>query len=294
VRLGIRSVACAAILMFAAAWPGGARPQGTTVLAPDASAARAREVIHQAIRALGGPAYLGVKDMTRSGRFSTFEHNGAPRGTVKLIVMSKMPDKERIEYIFRREFETYIPLPIDIPFHKTGSAYEVHNGDQGWKLAGAGVEDITPEEFSRVEQQRKKNINILFRFRLNDPDLVLRYTGQDTVDLKLVDWIEASDTARFVTRIAVEHSSHLPIHATFLFRDSDSPEPVQEDDSFSSYHVIQGVATPLQTSHDHNGYHDSQVFLEDVKYNTGLSDALFTRQSLDELWAKSGKGKGKQ
>src|SRR5208282_1848573 len=94
-------------------------------------------------------------------------------------------------------------------------------------------------------------------------------------------------------RIAFDHSTHLPVHAVFLFRDPESGDPVQEDDDYSSYHLIQGVVTPLQISHDHNGYHVSQMFLEDVKYNTGLSDSLFTRESLEQLWAKSGKGKGK-
>jgi len=293
VRLTPRAATGAGILLLLAAWPGSALPQDTTVLAPDASAAKAREVIQRAIRALGGPAYLGVRDTTRSGRFSTFEHNGAVTGTIKVIDMVKMPDKERIEYIFRREFETYIPLPIDIPFHKTGSAFEVHNGDQGWTLSGGGVDEMSPEAFDRVLQQRKKNINLLFRARLNEPDLVLRYTGQDTLDLKLVDWVEVSDATRFTTRIAIDHSTHLPIHAVFLFRDPESGDPVQEDDDFSSYHLIQGVVTPMQISHDHNGYHFSQMFLEDVKYNTGLSDSLFTRESLEQLWAKSGKGKGK-
>jgi len=293
VRLTPCAATCAGILLLLAAWPGSARPQDTTVLSPDASAAKAREVIQRAIRALGGPAYLGVKDATRTGRFSSFEHNGEVTGTIRLIVMVKMPDKERIEYIFRREFETYIPLPIDIPFHKTGSAFEVHNGEQGWTLAGGGVDEMSPEAFDRVLQQRKKDINLMFRTRLNDPDLVLRYTGQDTLDLKFVDWVEASGPDRFITRIAIDHSTHLPIHAVFLYRDRETGDPVQDDDSFSSYHLIQGVMTPMQISHDHNGWHVSQVFLEDVKYNTGLSDSLFTREALDQMWAKSGKGKGK-
>jgi len=294
VRVAARTAACAGIFLLLAAWPGRARSQDTTVLAPDASAAKAREVIQRSIQALGGPAYLGVKDITRSGRYSTFEHSGAVTGTIKIIDIVKMPDKERIEYIFRREFETYIPLPLDIPFHKTGSAYELRNGENGWTLAGGGVEEMPPESLDRVREQRKKDINLLFRVRLNEPGMALRYTGQDTVELKFVDWVETSDADRFTTRIAIDRSTHLPIHAVFLFRDRETRDTVQDDDYFSSYHLIQGVVTPLQISHEHNGYHVSQVFLEDVKYNTGLSDSLFTRQALDELWAKSGKGKGKQ
>jgi hypothetical protein len=266
----------------------GARPQDTTVLAPDASAARAREVIQRAIQAMGGPAYLGVQDMTRTGRFSTFEHSGAARGTVRIVDLVKLPDKERIEYIYKTYFDAMIAV-----IHKTSSTFEVHNGDRGWTLTGGGVEEMPPDSIARVQEQRKKNINLLFRARLNEPDLVLRYTGQDTVDLKLVDWVEASDADRYTTRIAIDHATHLPVRAVFLFRDPDSRDPVQDDDYFSNYHPFQGIVTALQISHDHNGYHTSQVFLEDVKYNTGLSDSLFTRESLDQLWSKIGKGKSK-
>ena len=33
------------------------------------------------------------------------------------------------------------------------------------------------------------------------------------------------------------------------------------------------------------------MFYEDVKYNTGLSDSMFTRQGVEELRAHSGKSK---
>jgi hypothetical protein len=101
VRLAVRAAVCCGLIFCFAAWPRAARPQDTTVLAPDASAARAREVIQRAIQAMGGTAYLGVKDITRIGRYSTFEHNGESRGTVRITDMVKLPDKERIQYTYK-------------------------------------------------------------------------------------------------------------------------------------------------------------------------------------------------
>lgn len=294
-RVAVHAATCTAFLLLLAAWPGVARPQDTAVLAPEASAAKAREVIQRSIQALGGAAYLGVKDMTRTGRYTTFEHNGESRGTVRITDMVKLPDKERIEYNFKMYYGVDVPIPlifVDIPYpmSKSKSSFEVRNGDSGWILGSGGVIPLEADALAKVRLQRKKDINLLFRARLNEPEMVLRYTGQDVVDLKFVDWVEASDADRFVTRIAIDHSTHLPVRAIFLFRDSETGDPVEDHDYFSNYRPIQGVMTPMQIAHEHNGYQVSQMFFEEVKYNTGLDDSLFTQEALDHL-AKGGKGK---
>lgn len=261
--------------------PAPARPQGTTVLAPDTSAVKAREVIQRAIQALGGPAYLGVKDITRTGRFAAFEHNGQSNGSIQITVWTKLPDKERVLYQ-TKAYYTELPGPIPWPVHKSGSLYQVRNGAQGWILGSAGVEDLPPESVARLRDAGKKDINRLFRSRLDEPDLILRYTGQDLLDLKMVDWIESSDVNRFTIRIAFDHSTHLPVHATYLFRD-ETNEPDQEDDDFSVYHVFQGVQSPMQIGRSRRGYRVWQWFYDDVKYNTGLADSLFTREGLEQM-----------
>ena len=268
----------------------GAAHQGTTVLAPDASAAKAREVIQAAVQALGGPAYLGVKDMTRTGRYSSFEHNGASRGSIQIADWVKPPDKERIEYR-TKAYYAEIPTPLGIPWpvHKSGAFYQVRNGDQGWILGSGGVEELPPDSLARIRDQRRKDINLLFRSRLDEPGLILRYAGQDLLEIKMVDWVESSDSGRFTIRIAFDHATHLPVHATYLFREAETNDPDQEDDEFSVYHVFQGVQTPMQIARSRRGYRVWQWFYDDIKYNTGLSDSLFTREGLEQLAGKKSK-----
>jgi hypothetical protein len=299
VRVAAPTAVCAGILLVLWAWTSPARSQDTTVLAPEASAARAREVIQHAIRAMGGPAYLNVKDITRSGRFSTFEHSGESRGTVRVTDIVKLPDKERIEYDFKMYYGVDAPIPlviIDIPYplSKKGSSFEVRNGDEGWVLGSGGVIPLEKDAVEHNRRARKKDIFLLFRTRLNDPNLVFRYTGQEVVDLKWVDGVEITDADRFVTRIAFDHSTGLPIRSIFQYRDPEyDNQPTEDRDYYSLYQWVQGVYTAFQIGHEHNGYKASQMFYEDVKYNTGLSDSLFTREGLEQMWSKSGKGKGK-
>jgi hypothetical protein len=234
--------------------------------------------------------------MTRSGRYTTFEHNGESRGTVKITDMVKLPDKERIEYNFKIYYGVDAPIPLlvaDIPYplSKSKSSFEVRNGDSGWIVGSGGVIPYEAAAVAKMRLQRKKDINLLFRTRLNEPELVLRYSGQDVVDLKLVEWVEISDADRFTTRIAFEKSTHLPVRAIFLFRDPETNDRVEDHDYFSNYRPVQGVMTAFQIGHEHNGYQVSQMFFEEVKYNTGLSDSMFTREALDHLSPKGGKNK---
>ena len=290
-RLGMHSEVGAGMLLCLLGICGTGHAQDTAVLAPEASAAKSRQVIQQSIQALGGAAYLGVKDSTRAGRYSRFEHSGAVSGTVKMVVLDKYPDMQRIQYIFRRYIETYIPLPIDVPYRSTNTAYEVHNKDQGWMLGGGPVEELPPDLIEPREEERKRSVNVVFRERLNDPNLVLRYAGVDVVDLKQVEWVEASDGGPYTARIAIETATHLPNRTVYNFRDKESRQIMEIVEFYSNYHTFQGVVTPMQILRQRQGWLSSQFFVEEIKYNTGLSDAMFTREGLEELRAHSGKNK---
>jgi len=290
VRLAARVAARATALVCLAALMSAARAQDTDILAPEASNRKAREVIQQSIQAMGGAAYLGVKDATRKGRFSRIQHNGQVTGTIQIVDLLKMPNKERLEYIFRHFYETFLPIPIEAPFHKTGTAYEVHNGDQGWLLGGGGVEELPRDVLEQREEQRRTSFNVVFRERLDDPTLVLRYGGMDVLDLKTVDWIEISDGGRYTALLAIDRATHLPLRTVYRSRDPKTRDIIEEVEHYSNYHAFQGVVTPMQILRDRNGWQNSQLFLEDVKYNTGLSDELFTREGLEAM----ARGKGKK
>jgi len=272
VRIGVRAAARASGLLCLL-WAGTARAQGTTVLAPEASDAKAREVIEQSIQALGGAAYLGVRDISSVSRIGQFGHSGAVTGYEVLYDFKILPDKDRLEISKKRNI------------------INVWNGDDAWTLDRGGVSDGPVGAVERNQEALHKSVNHLFRFRLRDPEVVLRYAGLDMVDLKQVDWVEASDAQRYTLRIAIDHATHLPVRAVCTWRDPKTREQTEEIEYFSDYHSIQGVMTPLQDFRERNGLQTYQLFTLEVKYNTGLSPDLFTRQSLEEKWAHTGKGK---
>jgi hypothetical protein len=255
--------------------PATVAAQNPNTMAPAQSAARAREVIHRAIQALGGTAYLNVKDITREGRLAEFGSADQLEGFTRIWDYTILPDKNRTEYFKQRNI------------------IQVFNGDKGWVMDRAGVEEAQAVSLERFQESLKKDIDILMRFRMNEDGLIFRYGGSDLLDLKQVEWVEVIDRERRQFRIAFEKSTALPIRAVYISRDPETRERIEEVEYLSNYQNVQGIMTPLQVWRNRNGRKVYQAFFENYQYNTSLAEALFTRASLDEAFAKGNKKKKK-
>jgi len=245
--------------------------QQTEVLMPEQSAAKSKELIQLAIQAMGGSAYLAVKDVTCIGRLGQFGHNGDLTGYEKFIDYDKLPDKDRNENLPKRNI------------------IEVLNGDKGWVLDRGGVADAAEDTISQFQEDQKVDIDNVLRYRSKEPNVILRYLGPDVVDLKESDWIEFVDPENRSVRIAFAKSTHLPIRKTVVTRDPGTHMRSEVIEYYSNYHAIEGVMTPFQITRERNGQKNFQVFFDECKYNTNPADSLFSKESLDARWQQVGK-----
>jgi hypothetical protein len=259
------------VLLASALWltPGPrANAQDSQVLLPEESAAKAKQIVQQAIDALGGKAFLDVHDVTCTGNLSQFDHAGQLSGFEKFIDYSEPPSKDRTENLPKR------------------NEIDIFNGDQGWNLDRGGV---SPEPASLVAQHQDdvaKSLNNILRHRINEPDMDIRYAGPDIVELKQVDWVQLMDPQDRTIRIAFDRATHLPIQKTVTSRDPRLHMETTEVEYYSNYYDAGGVQTPKQIERDRNNMKVYQVFFDKCEYNTGLQESLFTKQSLDERWEK--------
>ena len=254
-----------AILALCVALP--LRAQNPNSLMPAESAARAKVILDQAIAALGGPAYLGLRDSDCTARFAGFERSGEVGGLGEVRVLRQLPDKNRTEY------------------DKRGDIVTVYAGDQGWTLDRSGVSELTAQDMAGYQEQLKTDAHMILRYRLNEPGIVLRYGGTEVVDLKQVDWVEIADREGRSVRIATDRATHLPVRFVVSTRDSEGAR-TEAMTVYSNYYSISGVQTAFQVSRFRNGQQVSQVFYSACKYNTNLSADLFSRVSLDRHFAE--------
>ena len=270
----IRQVVITAAVVLATAWvtaPRQASAQDDQFLMPEQSAAKARQILAEAIQALGGDAYLNVRDVTCTGRLGQFDHSGELTGFGHFIDYQQPPLKERQENLPKRNI------------------ISIYNGDQGWELDRGGVADAPRADMEDFKEGVKRDIDNILRHRIHEAGMTLRYGGSDIVDLKQAKWVELVDSDNRTIRIAFADRTHLPIREVAESRDPKTQMKSEEIDYYANYHPQDGVQTALQLTRERNGIKLFQAFFDKCEYNTGLSDALFTKESLDERWAKVGK-----
>lgn len=265
------------------------------VLLPEQSEAKAKQVLQQAIAALGGDAYLNVQDLTCTGNMTAFDHAGDLSGLENFISYTKPHGKARIEYIGkgRNTILLYLAGIDDLDFAKGGIVITVYNGEQGWSYDRSGVNELPASNVNDYQAQVKRNLDNVLRFRLQEPGMFFRYGGTDIVDLISVDWVNLEDSDNNSIRIAFARATHLPVRKIIETVDPKTQFKSQEIEYYANFHPIQGVEMPFQTARDRNGLKVYQTFYDKCNYNTGVADSLFSRESLEQLKSKDG-GKSKE
>ena len=272
-------VACALAISPVAA-SASPHTQNPDTIPAEKSTAMAKEIIQQMIAALGGSTYLNVRDSDCTGRLSVFGPlTGEAGGTAEFHSYWIFPDK------YRREITTKQPLPIPVigdigDINKTGRRTDVFNGNQGWMLDHAGVEDVDSVVVAAFQASTKTTFDNLIRYRLKEPDLEYRYRGEDVVDLKQADWVEITDADQRNFRIAVDRGSHLPVRYIVTTVDPKTTEPTEDIAIYSNWHLIAGVQTPYGILRERDGKRTQQTFYDVCRYNLGVSPELFTKEDL--------------
>lgn len=238
------------------------------------SEAKARKILDEMIQALGGPAYLGLRDTTCEARMANYAR-GDLTGFGYVYWFRKEPDKERLELSKKRNI------------------ISVNNGDAGWELDQAGVHDSTPESIARYQQQNRRDLGTILRSRLHEEGMSLRYTGTEIIDLRPADVVELTDKDGQVIRFLVSQETHLPVLTIFEIADDVTHERIEETERYGNYQAIQGVQTPLYLARERHGRRSFEVFFVRCQYNSDLQDSFFSRESLEQVWAKLDKKKKK-
>lgn len=271
-RRQISLLAISAAIVCTACVPARAQDD-TQILMPEQSAAKAKQLLQQTIQALGGNPYLDVKDSSCTGYLGQFGHSGALQSYDQFWDFVKFPDKDRTE------------------FSKKRNIIQIFNGNEGWVLDRGGVSDADASQVKDNQNQLETDLDYVLRYRMKEPNMIFRYDGPDVVDLKEADWVEIDDPQGHQIRIAIGRLDHLPIRKEVDSRDPITHMRVEEVDYYSNFHSVDGVMMYFDQTHMRNGLKAFTVsYIPDgCKFNTGLQDSLFTKESLDERWAKIGK-----
>ncbi len=235
---------------------------------PEESAAKAKVLLRQMIAALGGEAYLNVRDYVCSGNAAAIDHSGTPEFPSPFKDLWLLPDNERTE--FEVKTVPLVAILIGVPPQKGGLNIQMFAGNQGWTMDRSGVNEQSAVAVADFQEQVRNSMNNVLRHRLNEEGMTFRYAGADIVDLKPVDWVELVDSTNRVMRLAIEQSTHLPLQFVVTTRNPETLEETSRTTEYSEFLPSNGVMMPRNIVRLRNTQTVNQVFYTECEVNTGI------------------------
>jgi len=230
-------------------------------------AGRDEEILNRlfedAVQAMGGQAYLNVKDITSTGNYFVFNREGASSPIIKFTDYTKLPDKSRFELGNRKK-----ELEITV--------FDLGKGE-GWILEGQKEpRAATPEEMQDFRREVKHSIDTIFRFRYKDPANKLFYLGPGEGSDATLEMVKLIDPDNDEVVIYFDRISKLPAKIEYWSLDKRGIRQ-RNTQEFSQWHKIQGVNTPLRIDGYLNNRRAFQFFILKITYNSNLPDSLFSK-----------------
>jgi hypothetical protein len=225
------------------------------------SAYQARQLIEQGIRALGGDAYLNIRNLEEQGRIYSFHHGNPTSNGVFFWRFTEFPDKERIELTPQRDI-----------------AY-VYTGDKGYELTYKGTRPIEKKDFDDYQRRHHFSLETVLRSWVNDPKVALFFDGDalaGTLAAQKVTLINAQNEA---VSLYFDIDTHLPIRKSYSWRDPADREKNTEEESYDNYRLIQGLMTCFNFTRYYNGDMQSERFVNSASYNQTLDETMFDPKS---------------
>jgi hypothetical protein len=285
VRMIFRVIVCM-IFVFGFAWICGrsAASGAAQEMLPEQSSAKAKQVLQQVIAALGGQAYLNVRDTQCDGRAAQFGTAGTLMGFTLFRDIWLLPDKNRVEYFTKGEHTIlgFLMGADDLLITHGGAMITVHTGDGGWTLDKSGVSDEPEDVIKNFNEQIKSGFNNMLRKRMNEPSVDVQYGGTDLIDLKEAEWIEFTDSDHREMRLGIDKFTRLPLRWIVTTRNPETRVNTAVTTSYTQYRALDGVKTPLSIELSRDDRKLTQTFLTECKYNSDLAPQLFTRAALEQ------------
>jgi len=242
--------------------PAGSARSSSSVPVDQQDQNKARALLNQMIQAIGGDAYLNIKDVTQEGRTYSF-HLGRPTSAGLLFWrFYEYPDKDRIEFTKKRDVA------------------EVFNGDNGGEITYKGMHPMDAKDLADYDRRRQYALDLVLRKWLNEPGIALFDEGPAIADQKPTEQITLMNSRDQAVTIYVDTTTHFPVKKSFSWRDPTDKQRNIEEESYDGYRAVAGIITPFVVTRYYNGDMSNQRFLTAVSYNKGLNDSMFSLASL--------------
>jgi hypothetical protein len=217
------------------------------------NAAQARAALDAMVKALGGDAWLNMKNQMLKGSIAAFFQGRPDPGTTLAYEFHAWPDMDRIELTKHRD------------------VVEFFVGRKGWEVTFRGKKAMDAEILNDYLRRRDHSVETVVKVWLKDPNTILVYEGQHLAERHLAEQVTLISAENESVTLLLDTQTHLPLERIFQWRDPVYHDKNTDVEDYAGYRTIDGIATPFTISRTKNGEQVRQFYVTDVKYNDNLS-----------------------
>jgi hypothetical protein len=230
---------------------------------------RGKRVVEEALKAVGGDAYLAMQDRVESGRaYSFYREKLEGLSIAKIYTRYLAPVPGKISVRERQNFG------------KDEYAGILFNEQGGWEITFRGAQPLEPKRYENWRDGTLRNIFYILRQRLKEPGMDFYSRGSDLYENLPVEIVDITDANGLTVTVYFSQSTKLPVRQTLKRRNPDYKDFDSEETLFAKYRNIGGgVMWPMSIRRQRNGEKLYEIYSESVQINKGLKDDLFTLPS---------------
>jgi len=233
---------------------------------------RGRQIVDEVIAALGGQKFMEMEDRVEAGRMYSF-YREQLRGLAKASLYTRYltaPAAPPGGKVYQRERQSFYRDP------KKEDYAILFDEEKGWSITFRGAAPLSADTVSRYRDTTVRNVFYILRQRMKEPGLIIEHTGSDVIDNTPVDRIVFTDSENTAVAVEVHKSTRLPVRQVSYRRDPVTRERREEVTRFDKFRNVDGVMWPFNFQRERDGERIFQLFSEQVKINSSLTDELFT------------------
>jgi hypothetical protein len=216
------------------------------------NAHQAREALDAMVQAMGGQAWLDMKNKETEGHVAAFFQGNPDLGTMLTYEYHQWPDHDRIEVTKHRD------------------VVEFFIGREGWEVTYRGKKAMDKELLEDYLRRRDHSIEMVVKQWLKNPNTILIYEGPHMVERREAVQVTVISPNNESVTILMDVSTHLPLRREFQWRDPLYHDKNTDAEEYDDYHTIQGFPTAFTISRFKNGDMVRQYFVTGANYNQTL------------------------
>ncbi len=230
---------------------------------------KGKKVIDEAVAALGGQAYLNMRNRVESGRIYGFYHEKLSGLGLSVLYTEYLPRPDTPQ-------PGFLGVRVRDARGKKQDDVLLYAEDGGYEITFRGARPVADATMNLFRLGTMHNIFYILRERLGEPGLIFDSRGSDFFENRPVEIVDITDSNNDTVTVYFDQSTKLPTRQNYSRKDPIDNSKVDEVSLFGKYRDVGGgVMWPFTIRRERNGEKVFEMYSETVEINQDLKESLF-------------------